>query len=80
MPIREYQCENGHRTERIELSQKCLPLLACSTCGRPSTTSVMSVPAVVRIAGVGVISDRTKEHIKEPYWRDQETGRVTSMY
>jgi hypothetical protein len=79
MPIREYTCHEGHETvQRIELG-RCQPLLTCSTCGKP-LQSIISRPAVVRIGGEGVSSPYGSELIKEPYWRDQTTGKVTSMY
>lgn len=84
MPIREYECPDKHeRIERIELKQHkaSRPFLTCSTCSKV-LHSIMSTPAVVRIAGEGVSNPRgiKSERIAEPVWRDTVTGKVTSMY
>jgi hypothetical protein len=34
----------------------------------------------VRIGGEGVSHPYGDDHIKEPYWRDTVTGKITSMY
>lgn len=81
MPIREYTCDEQHEiVQRIELG-RCRPLLICSTCSKP-LHSIISRPAVVRIAGEGVNNPRgiKSERIAEPVWRDTVTGKVTSMY
>jgi hypothetical protein len=79
MPIREYKCPEGHeRVQRIEI-RSSLPSLSCSMCGK-TLTSLISLPGRVRIAGEGVSSPYGSEHIQEPYWRDKETGKITSMY
>jgi hypothetical protein len=79
MPIREYKCPDSHeRVQRIEIKSS-LPSLTCSICGK-TLHSLISIPGVVRIAGEGVNSPYGSEHIREPYWRDTETGKVTSMY
>lgn len=78
MPIREYKCPEGHeRVQRIEI-RSFLPSLTCSTCGKTLTT-LISLPGRVRIGGEGVVVP-SGEHIREPYWRDAQTGKVTSMY
>jgi hypothetical protein len=66
MPIREYECDLGHREERIELRAGAGVSSVCAMCGSISQP-LMSVPARV-IMGDGSAA-RRRDRIKEPIWR-----------
>lgn len=77
MPIREYVCHECHQREtRIELAGKCYDPLTCVTCTSRMTTMI-SAPASFRFPDMSTLR-RKRERIKEPVWRDLETGKLTA--
>lgn len=81
MPIYDYKCiKCSTVTEKIKPST--VTEIECPKCPCVPAMRQLSIPAVVRIAGVGVKNPRgsKKDRISEPVWRDEVTGNVTSMY
>lgn len=76
MPIREYECELGHREERIELRQIAPASSVCVTCGSISQP-LISTPARIHMADM-VTLNRKRQRIKEPIWRYPD-GHIESV-
>ena len=59
MPLYEYECENGHRTEKI-VKFSDPPLTACPTCGA-AVHKLMSSPAIQFKGSGWYITDYAKK-------------------